>query len=291
MVWASAHLSEAGAFRQALPFAERALSILEMAMPDEIASLNVCLGVLGFIHKQLGDSTKAVTAHLKRIDILRRAPSLDLESLAGAYSDLASQYEFDGKHDLCVAALKDAEQFTKQLSPPNDQLANRIASCRGVVAINQERYDEAIASLEISLQCEQRNPTSNPWISMNNLAYALIKANKRLEQAEDLLLKAKPLIPDEISRRYFLNTLGALAQANGEFDWAEAIYRASLDCSTTSRAKATELTSLGDLYHELGRHTEAIQAYQQAMQNAEQALPADHPQRLTILRKLAACTD
>lgn len=116
---------------------------------------------------------------------------------------------------------------------------------------NFEKSDEYF---EKALETDQQNA-----MILNDYAYNLFKRNTKLQKAEEMVLKAMALEPDNGS---YADTYGCVLMALGKLTEAETWIKKSLELEGEN---AEVLEHLGDVYVKQGKNNLAIEAYKKAL--------------------------
>ncbi len=116
---------------------------------------------------------------------------------------------------------------------------------------NFEKSDEYF---EKALEIDQQNA-----MILNDFAYNLFKRNAKLQKAEEMVLKAMAIEPNNGS---YADTYGCLLMAQEKLTEAEIWIKKSLELEGEN---AEVLEHLGDLYKKQGKINLAIEAYKKAL--------------------------
>lgn len=116
---------------------------------------------------------------------------------------------------------------------------------------NFEKSDEYF---EKALETDQQNA-----MILNDYAYNLFKRNTKLQKAEEMVLKAMALEPDNGS---YADTYGCVLMALEKLTEAETWIKKSLELEGEN---AEVLEHLGDVYVKQGKNNLAIEAYKKAL--------------------------
>lgn len=111
-----------------------------------------------------------------------------------------------------------------------------------------KKYKQMEEQLQLILE---KQPNNAP--ALNLLAYSLAERNERLEQAQELIIRAVAISPNEVA---FIDTLGWVYVRQGQLEKAEAIF-ASLPANTVNDNPEIAY-HLGVLRLKQGRQNEAL---------------------------------
>ncbi len=129
-------------------------------------------------------------------------------------------------------------------------------------------FEKSDLYFEKALETDQQNPTA-----LNDYAYNLFKRNTNLQKAEEMILRALKLDPENAS---FADTYGCILMANGKLAEAETWIKKAL---ASEGDNAEVLEHLGDLYAKQGKTNLAIETYKKALELS--------PKNKSILSKLS----
>ena len=116
---------------------------------------------------------------------------------------------------------------------------------------NSEKADQYYQK---AIETDQQNA-----LALNDYAYNLFKRNTQLDKAEEMVLKALKLEPDNGS---FADTYGCILMAKGKLDEAEIWIKKSLKLEGEN---PEVLEHLGDLYMKMGKNALALETYKKAI--------------------------
>jgi tetratricopeptide (TPR) repeat protein len=156
--------------------------------------------------------------------------------------------------------------------PDDDELVKLARSGLSIIYVNQDKFDQGEAELEILLRRDPDDPGIN-----NDLGYLYADRGKKLEEAEAMIRKAVAAEPDNTA---YLDSLGWILYRRGKFEEAlEPLKKAAEDTT----ADATIHDHLGDAYFKLQKFEEARAAWQKAEKIAASSTPPDR--KLGDIRK------
>jgi tetratricopeptide (TPR) repeat protein len=172
------------------------------------------------------------------------------------------------RNDEAIAHYrKMLEQF-----PDNEEVVKRARSGLSVIYVNQEKFAEGEAELEILLERDPEDPGIN-----NDLGYLYADQGKDLEKAERMVRRAVAEDPENTA---YLDSLGWVLYKRGKYREAlEPMEKAAQDAT----ADATIHDHLGDAYFKLQELKKARDAWKKAEAKAAEAVPPD--KRLGEIRK------
>jgi len=189
-----------------------------------------------------------------RVLLLRDRENSQLHSLLGAVEYLRGDYE----------ASREALERALALGENDGGLLTSL----GLVYEKLGRFNDAVRVLEEAIAADPNRP--GPY---NDLGYFYAERGIKLDEAEELVLRALELAPDEPA---FLDSLGWVYYARGQYERAlESLQRAAeLD------PEEPEIQGhLGDAFFRLGDVPEARERW-------EKALELDHPEPDSIRERL-----
>ncbi|MFI5456531.1 MAG: tetratricopeptide repeat protein [Isosphaerales bacterium] len=181
-------------------------------------------------------------------------------------------------------AIKVFENLLKRYAD-SDEIVKDIRPMLSLIYVNQGDYAKGEAELELLLQ---RNP-DEPGVN-NDLGYLYAEQGKNLDKAESMIRKALSATPeDSVSTRAYLDSLGWVLFKRGKAKEALETLQKAVEIMKAdteqngSNPDATILEHLGDVHFQLQQLDKASDAWRQAAQSAEQAIPPD--KRLPEIRK------
>jgi len=131
-----------------------------------------------------------------------------------------------------------------------------VYSTLGDAQSNLGNSEEADRVYELALRYDPQNHNA-----MNNYAYNLSVRGEKLERAQELVMKAMELEPENAA---YFDTMGWIFYKLGEFEKAKRFIQASIDLDETA-ASAEVLEHLGDVYDKLGNYERAKDFWKQAL--------------------------
>ncbi|MBM3329170.1 MAG: tetratricopeptide repeat protein [Calditrichaeota bacterium] len=181
-------------------------------------------------------------------------------ALGLADSALAEFPEEPQFYDFKARALERTKRYEEALDFAEKSIAidsTRIAPYLTIGFVNHqlEQWDKSIAAYEKAVAIEADNP-----IVLNNFAYLLSEANRRLEDALSMVEKALELRPETPS---FRDTRGWVLYRLGRFDEALTDVRKALEDEDSN---AELYSHLAQVLEALNRSEEARSAWQKAAQ-------------------------
>jgi tetratricopeptide (TPR) repeat protein len=292
-------LYQQGKFKDALPLAEKANSILEKEFgPDHEAAASTQT-LLGHIYNALGDYPKAEPMYRKALDIYRNTAGPDSLATAAAMNNLGALYYHQGRYDLAEPLYKDALRIReKALGPDHPDVAVCINNLAALYDA-QGRYAEAAPLYERSLVIREKAlGPDHPLvaIALNNLA-ALYDSMGRYAEAEPLYLRAlaireKALGPDHPLVAESLNNLAFLYDTLGDYGKAAPMYKRALELRKASlgpdhQLTAVSLNNLAEFHRAFGELDQALALQKEALRIREKALGPKHPDVAQSLNNMA----
>jgi tetratricopeptide (TPR) repeat protein len=250
-------LYQAGRYAEAIPLAEQALAIREVALGPEHPSTATSLNNLALLYYFQGRYGEAEPLYQQALAIYEEALGPEHPSTASSLNNLAGLYEAQGRYG-------EAEPL----------------------------FQQALAIYEEALGPEHPSTAS----SLNNLA-GLYEAQGRYGEAEPLYQQALAIYEEALGPEHpltatSLNNLAGLYESQGRYGEAEPLYQQALAIREAALGPehpdtASSLNNLAGLYQSQGRYGEAEPLYQQALAIYKEALGPEHPLTATSLNNLA----
>ncbi len=204
-------------------------------------------GFAAYLLRQTGDTNGALNLIQEALEEDPR----DIELLGYKASILK---DFSEKDDSKSSELIVTLNEMIAVQPENDQFLFNLATAldeNGQRAEAKKKIEEAIS----------KNPKNVN--ALNYLGYTLAEEGEDLQRAEQLIVKALELEPDN---GYFLDSLGWVYYKRGEYLKAEVELRKAVEKVPTD---GVILEHLGRILLKLGKKEEAIQILKKALQHLE----------------------
>jgi HTH-type transcriptional regulator, quorum sensing regulator NprR len=198
----------------------------EVGHPDLSLAGNFLLNI-GNTHAEVGDHAEATRWYEEALRALE--PTEDLHRIGKAHAELGAAYRESGRHDIALAELTRAEHIFELLNSLH--LLAQARNSIGITLLEQGKTEEAMRQLQSSLHLKETvGDDPGRARSLTEIARALT-AKGSFKEAEQTLTKAA-----NIANRFADTTEGARI--------------------TLVRAR---------LYREMGRLTEAVRRYKEAV--------------------------
>jgi CHAT domain-containing protein len=293
-------LDKQGKFAEAVPLAERSLSLREQQLGPRHPGVAASLKSLADLHGSLSEYGKAVPLLVRALDIQEKALGRSHLDVAASLKSLANMHRSLGGYKkaqpLLVRALGIRENALGRMDP---SIAAALSDL-GELFLEQGAYAKAEPLLIRALKI--RETVQGPMDlgvseTLNNLA-GLYSELGAYAKAEPLMVRAldideKALGPTHPDLAYSLNNLGMHYVAQGVLVKAEPLLVRALDIREQALGAmhatvATSLNNLAMLYGIRGAHGKAEPLYLRAIDIWETALGAMHPRVAAALGNLAS---
>ncbi len=186
------------------------------------------------------------------------------------YVTLAQIYEKAKNFPEMAKAIDQVEKLSKS---KEDQITTYFL--RGTLYERQKKYDLAEKEFREVLKLDPANASAQ-----NYLGYMLADQNTRLEEAQQLILKA---VDSEPNNGAFLDSLGWVYYRQNKLKEAEEQLNRSIQMITRD---PTIHDHLGDVYFKQGRIKEAIAQWQSSLKEWDTSSPADRePEEIAKVQK------
>lgn len=285
-------------FAEAIPLAERLLSILERLFGSDDVGVARLLNNLAGFYKETGDYAQAESRYLRSLAIVEKKLVPTNSILAFPLSNLAALYHLMGDYAK-------AEQFYKRTLNVVDRAtgeknANVAKALINLASLYLEKgdYEQAEPLLLRSLTISERvGGAIAEWTTaLNNLALLhVIRADYK--QAESLYKRALAILEsnDEAPQglqAISLSGLARLYEVQGDFAQARPLYERALavverTAGAQSPSTATALNNLGLLYMEQGDNGRAQPLLERAVAIHERRYGSDAINLVSPLINLA----
>jgi CHAT domain-containing protein/tetratricopeptide (TPR) repeat protein len=302
----AAHLSQrvieiyqAGRYQEAIPLAERSLSILEQALGANHPFVAESLNNLAVLYRAQGNYAQSEPLYQRSLSIYEQALGANHPAVATSLNNLAELYREQGNYTqaepLYQRSLSIREQALGANHPDVAQSLNNLAALYQV----QDNYAQAETLYRRSLAIfEQALGVNHPNVAtpLNNLA-GLYQEQGNHAQSELLLQRSLAIFEQALGENHplvatSLNDLANLYRAQGNYAQSEPLYERSLAILEQALGAnhpdvATTLNNLAELYRTQSNYAQAEPLYRRALSIREQALGANHPYVAISLNNLA----
>jgi CHAT domain-containing protein/Tfp pilus assembly protein PilF len=287
-------LWQAGRSREALPLAQRAVSIFSQTLGEGHPTYANSLFNLAAQYKALAEYARAERLYRRSLAIQEARLGKDHPDVAHSLNNLATLYKNQGQYARAEPLFRRSLAIWEaSLGKDHLNVALSLNNLAGLYQA-QGRYARAEPLFRRSLQIKEgRLDRDHPAValSLHNLA-ALYQAQGQYAQAEPLLKRSLQIREARLGKDHpdvaaSLNSLARLYQDQGQYARAEKLFRRSLAILEATFGKghpkeAISLNNLAWLYGSQGRWGQAVQAFDQARRilrrHLEQVLPALSPQ-------------
>jgi CHAT domain-containing protein/tetratricopeptide (TPR) repeat protein len=276
-------LYEGGKYDEAIPFAERALTVAEKISGADDVYVAQLLSDLASIYDAKSDHAKPQALLERALGILRGKPGPEDPRTALVAGRLGGIYAIEGDYDKADRLIQPAlATEEKTLGPAHPWVAVCLRSLgllyrdRGDSAKAKEAYARALEIVEKNLGTE-------------DLLAAELRANlgavysdeREYQRAKPLferalVIKQTRLGPENVSLAWILQSLGVIARDAKEYDKAEQYYLRALSIREKAlgpehRDVAANLINLGNLYRERGDYPTSLKTHFHALEILEKS--------------------
>ena len=184
----------------------------------------------------------------------------------GLYLNESIFLQRDGKFDEARDRIDRARRILDEIRLTEDsgdaprlrRLRARVHLNEGLIAQAQERFDEAEAAYRKATEVSPEEP--EVW---NTLGYFLAQTNQKLDEALGHIQKAMEMSPDS---PHIVDSLGWVLYRQGKYDEALEHLKRAAEEMADDPGTAEVYDHLGDCYAAMGRHAEAREAWQKAIE-------------------------
>ena len=241
-----------GAYKKALPWYQKCLSINRERLGKEHPKIAACLNNLASLYDKQGRYKKAEPLHLEALELCKKLPGEKHLDVANNLSNLALLYHKQGRYKKAEPLYLEALEIRKEfLGEKHLYIAEILNNLAGLYD-NQEKYEEA------------------------EKLYL-----KALELYKKLLGEKHPYIATS------LNNLAVLYNNQGRYKEAEPLHLEALEMREKLLGEehpdvANSLNNLAKLYGNQGRYKKAESLYLEALKIAQKTLENNHPNTIII---------
>jgi len=295
---AAANLKAAGRYADAIPKAERALSLRESALGATHVEVARCLGLLGELHRLKGGYAHAEQLLLRSLSILETSLGKAHPDVATTLNSLGQLHTVQGQYEraesLHERALSIRESSLGHAHPDVATSLNNLA----LVHMQQGRYDSAEPLYERALSIrEAALGKTHPDVAVT-LAYLGLLCTYQGQYSRAVRLQERALSIREAALdkghpdvAMSLGSLGLVYTHLGQYARSEVLYERALSIREAALGKmhlhvAISLIHMANLYLEQGDTARAKPLFERALVIQEAALGKSHPDVAITLNNL-----
>lgn len=293
-------LNQQGRFNDAIPLAQRLVSITEKALGSEHPDTATVLQTLAVLYREASLYTQAESLARRSLGIYEKVLGPEHPYTAVALDNLAELYHRMGSYMQAEPLARRALAINERVLGPEHshtgKALNFLAALHhstGAFAEAESLYRRGLAIAEKVLGPNHEEVA----LSLNNLATAYYQTGA-YSQAEPLYLRALAIIEKTLGSAHpktavSLNNLGLLYVSTGNYEQAEPLYREALGIREQALgpehpATALGLNNLAGLYLEMGAYAQAEPLARRALAIRGRILGPDHPDTAQSLNVLAS---
>jgi class 3 adenylate cyclase/tetratricopeptide (TPR) repeat protein len=295
---AGSYLHRRGAYTEAEPFLQRAMTFTEKTLGREHPDLAAARSSLAHLYRDIGRNTEAEPLFKEALAITEKALGRQHPVYVARLNDLAHLYYDVGRHREAEPLFREAIAVgEKALGGEHSSVAIALGSlarlCRAA-----GRHAEADPLFDAAIEAGQKAlAREHPTVALvlGYLPHDSANADGLLETAPSL--HAHQDASGEFSREHpdvaiQLNNLAYLYRAAGRFAEAEPLLKEALAITAKVLGRehpdiAISLNSLARLYRATGRHADAEAALKEAIAISENMVGREHPAVAIRLYNLA----
>lgn len=288
-----------GQYEDAIPLAERVLSIYERAFDAEHPEVAVALNNLATLYRKKSDFVRAEPMLLRALNIVDKRLGTDHPLFATVLNNLGTLYQdkndYDRAEPLLLRALAIVE---KKFGPENTYVATTLFNL-GVLYKARGDYTRAESFLLRALAIQEKVPgVANLDVAntLNNLGM-VYQERGDYSRAEGLLVRALKIDEDALGADNpetlsVLNNLATLYKIKGDYQRAETTFLKVLSnlenkLGAEDPEVATIISNLGVIYLTKGDYVRSESFLLRALAMLEKRLGPDHLRLATVLNNLA----
>jgi tetratricopeptide (TPR) repeat protein len=289
MIRAAAQLRAAGAFAPAGQFLCGASEALAQLGPPYSAEVKgACFELIG-VASACDLYALACDVSGRLLTVLEAEPAPPEAEIARVLLGRASVEISDGRYGDAARTL-DALDARPPLVNPEEATALRLNAdgCRMVICSYSGDHEAAEAWAQRAYERTRGAGIElhQHVAALNNLAFALLRQRRRVEEAARLVDEARTLVAGKATESFVLSTVGLLHHVRGEFEAAEQALSRSLGlCEQRSDrpAWAEDAMTLAECYLDAGRNADARRTLAAAERVVGDVWSAQHPRRLRLI--------
>jgi len=280
-------LYQQGKYAQAIPLAQRALTIYEKALGPDHPAVATVLNNLAVLYEAQGNYAAAAPLLKRALTIYEKALGPDHPAVAISLNSLAELYQDQGNYVAAEPLLKRALAILeKALGPDHPDVATALNNLAELYKKQgNSREAEPLLKRALAINEKALGP-DHPGIALelNNLATL---GGVSAREAESLLKRAlvideKALGPDHPTVASDLDNLAGVYRAQGNYQAAEPLRKRALAILEKALGPdhpdvATAINNLAGLYYDQSNYREAEPLYKRALAIYEKVLGSNHP--------------
>ena len=292
-------LKKAGKYRDAIPYAKRALELGKKEFGFKHETYALLLSDLAELYGEMENFLKAEKLYKRSLAIYEKKPGPNHTDLAICLNNLAVLYQTQGKYRKALSpTLRSLAIIEKNLGTDHLELAASLNNL-AVLYKKLENYKKA-ESLYLRSQKikEKKLGKQHPLVAagLNNLA-SFYESQGQYSKAERLYLRSlaiweAKLGPEHLDVATSLNNLAGLYQKQLRYKEAENLYRRALAIKKKKLGAghlglALSFANIASLFHDQGKLKKAENYYRRALSIKEKKLGRNHPDVGIVLNNLA----
>ena len=289
--------------------AEEAMKVREAILGKDDIGTAECIDLLGVMHDSVGDYENAKTLYLAAKRIRGEQLGRIHPFYATSVNNLAELYrkvgEYENARPLYDEALKISRRWSTEHPENLATSLNNLALFfhdKGEYEKAKPLYEEALTLIEETT--EQWPMMRDDYATYLNNTAELCRVTGDMRKAKVYYDDAKEIREGGPDYASSLNNLGLLyhevarsldgAEKAEKFEQAKKLYLQALEISESSASPvgqpeyAIALTNLANLYHDVGKFTEAGKRYEEALKLRREILSENHPDVASSIGNLAA---
>lgn len=292
-------LFQAGKYSEAIPFAEKLVTLTESASGGESPETAEALNILGKVCVEAGELKKAEPAFTRALRIFEKVRGPEHPDVATALNNLGALYDKTGDYKKSESSYQRAIAIREKTLGPEDPLTISVLGNLGALYYSRGELAKAEPLLLRALATKEKvkgKDDPETITSVSNLA-ALYNQKGEYAKAEPLYQRAlaaseKVLGPDHLDTATSLNNYGTFNRNVGDFVQAEKLFERALKILEKRLGPehgkvATTLNNLAVCYKSEGNFAKAEPLYRRALDIAEKALGPEHQMVALGLNNLA----
>jgi tetratricopeptide (TPR) repeat protein len=296
-------LMKEGKPREAVPLAERSVSIRKQVLGDADLSYAFAAGRFAYISGKAGDYARAEQLFRQVSEILKKVLGENHPDYATNLNNLAVLYENRGDYERAEPLYRQALEIQRKVLGENHP--DYAGSLNNLALLYEARgdYPRAEPLLRQALQIRKK------VLGENDLDYAVsLNSLGEFYRAQGDYARAEPLLRQalEIKRRVLgenhpqfsasLNNLALLYEAQGDYARALPLLLQALEIDKKVLGEnhpdyATSLNSLAGLCQDLGDYARAEMLFRQVLEIEKKTRGENHPYYAAALSNLACLYD
>ncbi|CAF0797204.1 unnamed protein product [Adineta steineri] len=278
-----------GAYRKALSYFEKALTIRQLLLPFNHPDLADSYHNIGAVYVSMGDYSKALSYYEKALTIRQQSLPSNHPDLAMSYNNIGVVYVSMGDYPKALSYYEKAIAIRQISLPSNHPDLAMSYNNIGVVYKNMGDYPKALSCYEKALVIRQQSlPSSHPDLGRSYSNIGVVYKNmgdypKSLLSHEKALAIREQSLPSnhrDLGSSY--SNIGVVYVSMGDYPKALSFHEKAFTIRQQSLPSnhpdlGASYSNIGLVYDSMSDYPRALTYYKEALGIRQESLPSNHP--------------